>query len=112
MDSRTTLAQHWPNHTTLAGHDYEHDILISMKLGFLGSIDANTGDPLLGWDTDMFPSDIKRQLMKVVQSKVALLWQSNFDCKVRRESTELRDMFIAHIGAMDAFARGLPVPCG
>jgi len=47
-----------PNHTTLAGHDYEHDILVSSKFGFLGSIDANTGDPLLGWDTDQFPSDV------------------------------------------------------
>eukprot|EP00946_MAST-07B_sp_MAST-7B-sp1_P000307 g307.t1 len=99
-----------PNHTTLAGHDYEHDILVSSKLGFLGSIDANTGDPLLGWDTDMFPSDIKKTtlVMKVVLEQGGLAPGGlNFDCKVRRESTELRDMFIAHIGAMDAFARGL-----
>ena len=57
-----------PNHTTLAGHDYEHDILMASKFGMLGSVDANTGDPLLGWDTDMFPSDIKKTTltMKII----------------------------------------------
>ena len=99
-----------PNHTTLAGHDYEHDILMASKFGMLGSVDANTGDPLLGWDTDMFPSDIKKTTltMKIIIEQGGLAPGGlNFDCKVRRESTELRDMFIAHIGAMDAFARGL-----
>jgi len=99
-----------PNHTTLAGHDYEHDVIFASKFGFLGSIDANTGDPLLGWDTDMFPSDIKKTTLTmkaVIEQGGIAPGGLNFDCKVRRESTELRDMFVAHIGAMDAFARGL-----
>jgi len=99
-----------PNHTTLAGHDYEHDILVASKFGMLGSIDANSGDPLLGWDTDMFPTDIKKTtlVMKIVMEQGGLKTGGlNFDCKVRRESTEDRDLFIGHIGAMDNFARGL-----
>jgi xylose isomerase len=99
-----------PNHTTLAGHDYEHDVLVSSKFGFLGSIDANSGDPMLGWDTDCFPTDIKKTtlVMKVVMEQGGLAPGGlNFDCKVRRESTEARDLFIGHIGAMDNFARGL-----
>jgi xylose isomerase len=51
-----------PNHTTLAGHDYEHDIIMASKFGFLGSIDANRGDELLGWDTDQFPNDVVRYI--------------------------------------------------
>lgn len=99
-----------PNHTTLAGHDYEHDILVSSKYGMLGSIDSNTGDTLLGWDTDQFPMDVKKTTltMKLVIEQGGLAPGGlNFDCKVRRESTDVADMFIAHIGAMDAFARGL-----
>jgi len=101
-----------PNHTTLAGHDYEHDIEMASRFGMLGSIDSNTGDPLLGWDTDQFPMDVK----KTTQTMLIVLRQGglapgglNFDCKVRRESTDLDDIFIAHIGAMDAFARGLRI---
>ncbi|GMH76580.1 hypothetical protein TrST_g10087 [Triparma strigata] len=99
-----------PNHTTLAGHDYEHDILVASKLGFLGSIDCNSGDPLLGWDTDMFCTDIKKTtlVMKIVIEQGGLhAGGLNFDCKVRRESTEDRDLFIGHIGGIDNFARGL-----
>jgi xylose isomerase len=99
-----------PNHTTLAGHSYEHDLLVSSKYNFLGSIDANTGDELLGWDTDQFPMDVKKALLTMI----IVLEQGgiqpgglNFDAKVRRESTDLDDLFIAHIGAMDTFARGL-----
>lgn len=76
----------------------------------LGSIDSNTGSPDLGWDTDQFPMDIKNttMVMKTVLEQGGLSPGGlNFDCKVRRESTELRDMFISHIGAMDSFARGL-----
>jgi len=99
-----------PNHTTLAGHDYEHDIEIASRFGFLGSIDSNTGDTLLGWDTDQFPTDVKKATL-VVQTMVRQGGIApgglNFDCKVRRESTDVEDLFIAHIGAMDTFARAL-----
>ena len=100
-----------PNHTTLAGHDYEHDLLMSAKYDMLGSVDSNTGDPLLGWDTDQFPMDVKKTTaaMQIILGMEGGLAPGglNFDCKVRRESTDIEDMFIAHIGAMDAFARGL-----
>jgi len=99
-----------PNHTTLAGHCYEHDIMMASALGMLGSIDSNTGSPDLGWDTDQFPMDIKNctMVMKTVIEQGGLQPGGlNFDAKVRRESTDVHDMFIAHIGAMDAFARGL-----
>ncbi|CAL4166354.1 unnamed protein product, partial [Meganyctiphanes norvegica] len=94
-----------PNHTTLAGHPHEHDILFASAFKMLGSIDANTGSPDLGWDTDQFPMDIRHAtaIMKGGLSPGGL----NFDAKVRRESTELADMFIAHIAAMDTLARGL-----
>lgn len=99
-----------PNHTTLAGHSYEHDIIMASVFGMLGSVDANTGSPDLGWDTDQFPMDIRNTtlVMKAVIEQGGLQPGGlNFDAKVRRESTELEDLFIAHIGAMDAFARGL-----
>jgi len=99
-----------PNHTTLAGHDYEHDIMISSRYGMLGSIDSNTGDVLLGWDTDQFPMDVKKAtlvMLTVLKQGGLAPGGLNFDSKVRRESTDLEDLFIAHIGAMDTFARGL-----
>eukprot|EP00299_Pterocystis_sp_00344_P013831 c6818_g1_i1.p1 GENE.c6818_g1_i1~~c6818_g1_i1.p1 ORF type:complete len:449 (+),score=92.25 c6818_g1_i1:733-2079(+) len=99
-----------PNHTTLAGHDVEHDIVFASKLGFLGSIDSNMGDVMLGWDTDQFPMDPFKTtlIMKAVLEQGGLgSGGLNFDCKVRRESTDLDDMFISHIGAMDTYARGL-----
>jgi xylose isomerase len=99
-----------PNHTTLAGHGYEHDVVMASKLGFLGSVDSNTGSPDLGWDTDQFPMDVKGAtlVMKAIIEQGGLAPGGlNFDCKVRRESTDLDDMFLAHIGAMDTFARGL-----
>ncbi|KAK3580940.1 hypothetical protein CHS0354_006965 [Potamilus streckersoni] len=99
-----------PNHTTLAGHGYEHDIVMASVFGMLGSIDSNTGSPDLGWDTDQFPMDIKNAtlVMKTVIEQGGIQPGGlNFDCKVRRESTDLKDMYIAHIGAMDTFARGL-----
>ena len=100
-----------PNHTTLAGHDYEHDLMISSKYGMLGSVDCNTGDPLVGWDTDQFAMDVKKTTLskcRLSLSRVALAPGGlNFDCKVRRESTDLEDFVIAHVGGMDAFARGL-----
>ncbi|XP_062506559.1 uncharacterized protein LOC134183111 [Corticium candelabrum] len=99
-----------PNHTTLAGHGYEHDVIVASKLGFLGSVDSNTGSPDLGWDTDQFPMDVKGAtlVMKAILEQDGLTPGGlNFDCKVRRESTDLEDMFVSHIGAMDTFARGL-----
>lgn len=99
-----------PNHTTLAGHDFEHDIMIASKYGMLGSVDSNTGDPLLGWDTDQFPMDVKKATLvmgAIIDQGGLGKGGLNFDCKVRRESTDDEDLFIGHIGAMDTFARGL-----
>jgi xylose isomerase len=99
-----------PNHTTLAGHDFEHDIIVASQYGMLGSVDSNTGDPLVGWDTDQFPMDVKKAtlVMGVILNAGGLAPGGlNFDCKVRRESTDASDLFIGHIGAMDTFARGL-----
>merc|ERR1719231_1369395 len=99
-----------PNHTTLAGHDYEHDIIVSSKFDMLGSVDCNTGDTLVGWDTDQFLMDEKKatMVMKTIIEQDGLQPGGlMFDCKVRRESTDLEDMFLAHIGSMDCFAKGL-----
>lgn len=99
-----------PNHTTLAGHDYEHDLRMSSAYGMLGSIDCNAGQPYLGWDTDEFPSDPRKALlcMQIILQQGGIApGGNNFDCKLRRESTDLEDMFIAHIGGMDCLARGL-----
>lgn len=103
-----------PNHTTLAGHPFEHDIVFASAYGMLGSVDSNTGSPDMGWDTDQFPMDIRATtaVMQVVLEQDGLAPGGlNFDAKVRRESTAVSDMFIAHIGAMDAFARGLKNAC-
>lgn len=99
-----------PNHTTMAGHTYEHDCAMASAFGFLGSVDANTGDTSLGWDTDQFPMNLRDCgfLMQTILSQGGLAPGGlNFDCKVRRESTNLEDMFISHIGAMDCFALAL-----
>jgi len=100
------------NHATLAGHTMMHDLTVAADAGALGSIDANTGDPLLGWDTDQFPTDIylTTQIMLVVLGMGGFKTGGlNFDAKVRRESFEPVDLFHAHIGGMDAFARGLKI---
>ena len=99
-----------PNHTTLAGHEYEHDIVVSSCYGKLGSIDCNSGDTMVGWDTDQFPMDMKKTtlvMLQVLKQGGLAPGGLNFDCKVRRESVDLEDLFIAHIGGMDCFARGL-----
>jgi len=99
-----------PNHTTMAGHSYEHDCEVASRYGFLGSIDSNTGDSSLGWDTDQFPMNLHdcAALMKIVLAQNGLQPGGlNFDAKVRRESTDPEDIFIAHIGAMDCFALAL-----
>jgi len=98
------------NHATLAGHDFAHDLRMCADADLLGSIDANRGDPRNGWDTDQFPLDLDDcvHAMSVVLENGGLgSGGLNFDAKLRRESTDLEDIFIAHIGAMDAFARGL-----
>jgi len=99
-----------PNHTTLAGHDYEHDLRVASAMGMLGSIDCNAGQPYLGWDTDEFPSDPKKALLCmqiVIENGGIAPGGNNFDAKLRRESTDIEDMFIAHAGGMDCLARGL-----
>jgi xylose isomerase len=100
------------NHATLAKHTMHHELTYASINGMLGSIDANRGDPLLGWDTDQFPSD----LYLTATTMLVVLGQNgiapgglNFDAKVRRESFEPDDLFHAHIGAMDAFAQGLKI---
>ncbi len=100
------------NHATLAGHSFSHDLQVSADAGLLGSIDANRGDPQNGWDTDQFPTDLYQtaQAMYVVlRSGGFVTGGLNFDAKIRRNSTDAEDLFIAHIGGMDAFARGLEV---
>jgi xylose isomerase len=100
------------NHATLAGHSMMHELLYAQMQGALGSIDANTGDMLLGWDTDQFPTDIylTTQCMLVILNQKGLAPGGvNFDAKVRRESFEPVDLFHAHIGGMDAFARGTKI---
>ena len=100
------------NHATLAGHSFAHDLRMAADAGLLGSIDANRGDPQNGWDTDQFPLDLYdcvHGMMVVLQAGGLGNGGLNFDAKVRRESTDLEDMFIAHIGGMDSFARGLIV---
>ena len=98
------------NHATLAGHSFAHELQMCADAGLLGSIDANRGNPQNGWDTDQFPTDLNdtTQAMLVVLANGGLgSGGLNFDAKIRRESTDLQDMFHAHIGGMDSFARGL-----
>jgi len=100
------------NHATLAGHTMQHDLEVAGSAGALGSIDANTGDMLLGWDTDQFPTDLylTTQIMLTLLKYGGLTTGgTNFDAKCRRESFEPVDLFYAHIGGMDAFARGLKI---
>ena len=99
------------NHATLSGHTFEHDLQVASDHGLLGSIDANRGNAQNGWDTDQFPTDLYDTVgaMLVVLRQGGLEGGLNFDAKPRRESTDMEDLFIAHIGGMDAFARGLEV---
>jgi len=98
------------NHATLAGHTMQHELEVAVAANALGSIDANTGDPMLGWDTDQFPTDIyltTQCMLGVLKYGGFTTGGVNFDAKVRRESIDPDDLFHAHIGGMDAFARGL-----
>ena len=100
------------NHATLAGHTMEHELEYAAAQGMLGSIDANRGDTLLGWDTDQFPTDIYQTtqiMLSILRCGGLAPGGVNFDAKVRRESIDPVDLFHAHIGGMDAFARGLKI---
>jgi len=100
------------NHATLAGHTMQHEMEVAIAAGALGSIDANTGDMLLGWDTDQFPTNIyltTEIMLSILKMGGFTTGGTNFDAKVRRESFEPVDLFHAHIGGMDAFARGLKI---
>jgi xylose isomerase len=100
------------NHATLAGHTFQHEIQCAVDAGMFGSIDANRGDNQNGWDTDQFPID----LYEIVESMLVIaeaggfgIGGVNFDAKVRRNSTDPEDLFIAHIAGMDVFARALVI---
>ena len=100
------------NHATLAGHSMQHEMEVAGAAGALGSIDANTGDLLLGWDTDQFPTDVyltTQCMLGILKYGGFTTGGVNFDAKVRRESIDPEDLFHAHIGGMDAFARGLKI---
>jgi xylose isomerase len=100
------------NHATLAGHSMQHELEVAGSAKALGSIDANTGDELLGWDTDQFPTNIyltAYTMLTILKYGGLTTGGVNFDAKVRRESFEPIDLFHAHIGGMDAFARGLKI---
>lgn len=125
FDAATTIAylQHYglkerfklnleANHATLAGHTFEHELRVARLHGMLGSLDANQGDLLLGWDTDEFPTDLYATTLtmyEVLQNGGLGRGGVNFDAKVRRGSFEPEDLFHAHIAGMDAYAKGLKV---
>ncbi|MBO7099379.1 MAG: xylose isomerase [Bacteroidaceae bacterium] len=98
------------NHATLAGHTFEHELACAVDAGMLGSIDANRGDYQNGWDTDQFPIDhyeLTQAMMQIIRGGGFKDGGTNFDAKTRRNSTDLEDIFIAHIAAMDAMAHAL-----
>ena len=98
------------NHATLAGHTFEHELACAVDAGMLGSIDANRGDYQNGWDTDQFPIDhfeLTQAMMQIIRNDGFHTGGTNFDAKTRRNSTDLEDIFIAHISGMDAMARAL-----
>lgn len=98
------------NHATLAGHTFEHELAVAVDNGMLGSIDANRGDAQNGWDTDQFPVDgfeLTQAMLQIIRNGGLGNGGSNFDAKLRRNSTDPEDIFIAHICGMDAMARAL-----
>jgi xylose isomerase len=100
------------NHATLAGHSFQHELQVAADAGLLGSIDANKGDYQNGWDTDEFPTniyEITEAMMVILQAGGFSTGGINFDAKVRRNSTDKEDLFIAHISGMDTFARALVI---
>lgn len=100
------------NHATLAGHTFQHELQVAADAGMLGSIDANKGDYQNGWDTDEFPTNIyetTEAMMVILRAGGFTTGGINFDAKVRRNSTDNEDLFIAHINGMDTFARALKI---
>lgn len=100
------------NHATLAGHTFQHELQIAADTGMLGSIDANRGDYQNGWDTDQFPNNINElaeAMLVIIEAGGFKGGGINFDAKIRRNSTDAEDLFHAHIGGMDTFARALVV---
>ncbi len=98
------------NHATLAGHSFHHEVAFATANGFLGSIDANRGDPQNGWDTDQFPNsveDLTMPMYEILRSGGIAPGGFNFDAKLRRQSTDRTDLFHAHIGALDTLAQAL-----
>lgn len=98
------------NHATLAGHSFHHEIATAVALGVFGSVDANRGDPQLGWDTDQFPNSVEENTLvmyEILKAGGFTTGGMNFDAKVRRQSTDRYDLFHAHIGAMDTLALAL-----
>ena len=98
------------NHATLAGHTFQHELQVAADAGLLGSIDANRGDYQNGWDTDQFPTNLGEMaetMLVVLEAGGFGTGGVNFDAKTRRNSTDLEDIFHAHIGGMDTFARGV-----
>ena len=96
------------NHATLAGHTFQHELEFAASVGLLGSVDANRGDLLLGWDTDQFPTDLYETtlaMLTILKAGGLTTGGLNFDAHVARESFEPVDLFHAHIGGMDTFAR-------
>jgi len=99
-----------PNHATLAGHNFEHEVEMANAFGIFGSIDFNRGDPQNGWDTDQFPNDLRENTMAIYYILKGGGFKNggaNFDAKVRRQSSDAVDLFHAHIGGMDLLARAL-----
>ena len=100
------------NHATLAGHTFQHDLQVAVDAGMLGSIDANRGDYQNGWDTDQFPNNINElteAMLVILEAGGFKGGGINFDAKRRRNSTDMEDLFHAHIGGMDCFARALVI---
>ena len=98
------------NHATLAGHTFQHELQVAADAGLLGSIDANRGDYQNGWDTDQFPNNVlelTEAMLVIIEAGGFKGGGINFDAKIRRNSTDPEDLFLAHIGGMDTFARAL-----
>jgi xylose isomerase len=99
-----------PNHATMAGNNFEHEIEMANAFGIFGSIDFNRGDPQNGWDTDQFPNDLRETTMAlyyILKGGGFKNGGANFDAKVRRQSIDAKDLFYGHIGGMDLLARAL-----
>jgi xylose isomerase len=100
------------NHATLAGHTFAHELRFARDNSMFGSIDANKGDYQNGWDTDEFPTnvyEVTEAMIEIIQAGGFTTGGINFDAKTRRNSTDLDDIFMAHIGGMDVFARSLVI---